>query len=61
MLSDLFHRSIYHLAVITVIATVWVSAWSKALVDEANRRWWPPLPTPRQIAEHNSSVAVAEP
>jgi len=60
MLSDLFHRLIYHMAVLTVIATVWVSAWSKALVDEANRHWWPPLPAHRQ-AEAHAPIVVAEP
>jgi len=60
MLSDLFHRLIYHMAVFTVIVTVWVSAWSKALVDEANRHYWPPMQVHEQTDAHHP-IIVATP
>jgi hypothetical protein len=61
MFSDLFHRLIFHMAVVTVITTVWVSAWSKAVVDEANRSWWPAGPVHQQQVDARKPIVVAEP
>jgi hypothetical protein len=57
MFEDLFHRVIYYSALLTVIATVWVSAWSRSLVDEANRGYWPPLSAQPNLAMHNGAAA----
>ncbi|MGA3068026.1 MAG: hypothetical protein ABSF29_14370 [Tepidisphaeraceae bacterium] len=49
------------MAVVTVITTVWVSAWSKAVVDEANRSWWPAGPVHQQQVDARKPIVVAEP
>ncbi len=58
MFSDLFHRFIYYSAVLTVVATVWVSAWSKALMEEANIGTWPPLQPHLEMVSHSAAPAV---
>jgi hypothetical protein len=56
MLSDLVHRIIYYSAVLTVIATVWVSAWSRAIVAEADRGYWPPLHPQASYVFHDAAA-----
>jgi hypothetical protein len=48
--SDLFHRLIVYAAIVTVIGTVWATAWARAINSEASRGWWPALPVPQRVA-----------
>jgi len=59
MFADLFHRFIYYSAIATVLVTVWVSAWSRSLVDEANKGYWPPLNPNWHIVMHNGAASPA--
>jgi hypothetical protein len=67
MLWNLVHRLIYYLAVVTVITTVWIAAWARAIRAEADRGWWPALPAPEHVlavpgnaASGNAVVASEE-
>jgi hypothetical protein len=41
MVTELIRRSLYPLAVTTIVATLWVLAWSKSLSDEAAHGGYP--------------------
>jgi hypothetical protein len=50
MFHEVFHRLVFPVVVFSVVTCVWVAAWSKSLVDEANRGTWPALPVPHHLA-----------
>jgi len=55
MLYRSFHRLVFPIVIITVIGTVWVVAWSQALVAETERHFWPALPVSHHALQPPSS------
>ena len=47
MFHDFIHRMVFPTLVATVVGSVWVAGWSRTLVDEANKGYWPALEVPR--------------
>ena len=43
MVGDVFRRMLYPAMVATVIATVWVVAWSHSMRNTSSRVYWPSL------------------
>jgi hypothetical protein len=46
-----FHRLVFPMVTITIIGTVWVVAWSQALIAETERHFWPALPVPHHVIQ----------
>jgi len=64
MFNELYHRMLYPLFVATLIGSLWVAAWSKALTDEADKHTWPALQAPHHAvdapAQQSDSQAAPE-
>jgi hypothetical protein len=54
MFYQSFHRLVFPIVTLTIIGTVWIVAWSQALVAETERHFWPALPVPHHVIQSPS-------
>lgn len=46
MIYEAFHRLVFPGVVVSIVGSVWITAWSHAVVAEATKGSWPALPVP---------------
>ena len=49
MIYEAFHRLVFPSVVVSVVGSVWITAWSHAVVAEAMKGTWPALPVPGHV------------
>ena len=61
MFNEFYHRVMFPMFFATVVGSLWVAAWSKALTDEVDKHTWPALPVPHHIEKAPAQSPAAQP
>ena len=66
MIYEAFHRLMFPSVVVSIVGSVWITAWSHAVVAEAMKGSWPALPVPHhldqfQAGEQDASAQKSPP
>jgi hypothetical protein len=60
MIYEAFHRLVFPAVVVSVVGSVWITAWSHAVIAEASKGSWPALPVPDRVLRIEQEEAAKD-